>query len=56
MLEAEDSAQEVVLRTPKQIAIARFRRNKTGVISLGAVLFFLFLAYGAPLVTGLFWR
>ena len=53
-LEVEDKAQEVVLRTPKQIALARFRRNKTGVISLGAVIFFLFLAYGAPLVTGIF--
>ena len=54
MLEVEDSAQEVVLRTPRQIAWARFRRNKTGVVSLGAVLFFIFLAYGAPIVTRIF--
>ena len=54
VLEVEDSAQEVVLRTPRQIAWARFRRNKTGVVSLGAVLFFIFLAYGAPIVTRIF--
>lgn len=45
---------DVALRTPQQIAWARFRRNKAGVISGYAVLFFLFLAYGAPLVTRLF--
>ena len=54
MLEVEDDAQEVVLRTPRQIAIARFRRNKAGMVSLGTVIFFLFLAYGAPLVTAIF--
>lgn len=54
VLEVEDDAQEVVLRTPRQIAIARFRRNKAGMVSLGTVIFFLFLAYGAPLVTAIF--
>jgi peptide/nickel transport system permease protein len=45
---------EVILRTPQQIAWARFRRNKTGLVSAIVVLFFLFLAYGAPLITRLF--
>jgi peptide/nickel transport system permease protein len=45
---------DVALRTPQQIAWARFRRNKAGVFSGYAVLFFIFLAYGAPLVTRLF--
>jgi ABC-type dipeptide/oligopeptide/nickel transport system permease subunit len=44
----------VALRTPKQIAWAKFRSNKLGVISGLTVLFFLFLAYGAPLVTKIF--
>jgi peptide/nickel transport system permease protein len=45
---------DVILRTPQQIAWARFNRNKTGKISAIVVLFFIFLAYGAPLVTRLF--
>jgi peptide/nickel transport system permease protein len=45
---------EVILRTPQQIAWGRFRRNKTGIVSAFVVLFFLFLAYGAPLITRLF--
>lgn len=45
---------DVALRTPQQIAWARFRRNKTGIASGIAVIFFLFLAYGAPIVTRLF--
>ena len=45
---------EVILRTPLQIAWARFRRNKTGVASSLVVLFFIFLAYGAPVVTRIF--
>ncbi len=45
---------DVILRTPQQIAWARFSRNKTGKISAIVVLFFIFLAYGAPLVTRLF--
>jgi peptide/nickel transport system permease protein len=45
---------DVILRTPQQIAWARFRRNKTGVVSAFVVLFFLFLAYGAPIITRLF--
>ena len=45
---------DVALRTPQQIAWARFRRNKTGIASAFAVLFFIILAYGAPIITRLF--
>lgn len=45
---------DVALRTPQQIAWARFRRNKTGIASGIAVIFFLVLAYGAPIVTRIF--
>jgi peptide/nickel transport system permease protein len=45
---------DVILRTPQQIAWARFRRNRTGIVSAWVVLFFIFLAFGAPLVTRLF--
>ena len=44
----------VALRTPKQIAWAKFRSNKVGVISAFVALFFLIIAYGAPLVTRIF--
>jgi peptide/nickel transport system permease protein len=45
---------EVILRTPQQIAWGRFRRNKTGIIAACVVIFFIVLAYGAPIVTRLF--
>lgn len=44
---------EVVQRTPRQIAWARFKRNRTGVISAFVVLFFLFSAFAAPIITKL---
>ena len=44
---------EVVQRTPRQIAWARFKRNRTGVISAYVVLFFLISAFAAPIITGL---
>lgn len=44
----------IALRTPKQIAWAKFRANKVGVVSSFVVVFFIFLAYGAPLVTRIF--
>lgn len=52
--EVNDSL-EVSLRTPQQIAWAKFRRNKTGVTSAFVVIFFIFLAFGAPLITRV-WR
>jgi peptide/nickel transport system permease protein len=44
-------ATEVVQRTPRQIAWARFKRNRTGVISAFVVLFFLLSAFAAPIIT-----
>ena len=43
----------VVLRTPKQIALARFKRNKIGSVSLFVALFFIVIAFAAPLITRL---
>ena len=51
---AKTEGSSVALRTPKQIAWAKYRANKVGVISTFVVLFFIFLAYGAPLVTRIF--
>ena len=48
------SPTQVALRSPQQIAWAKFKSNRVGVISTFVVLFFVFLAYGAPLVTKLF--
>lgn len=42
---------DIALRTPQQIAWAKFRRNKTGVFSAFVVIFFILLAFGAPLIT-----
>ena len=44
-------AEEVVQRTPRQIAWARFKRNKAGVISAYVAIFFLLAAFLAPLIT-----
>lgn len=48
-----EEVSSLAQRTPKQIAWAKFRSNKSGVISAWVVLFFLFLAYFAPLITKL---
>ena len=48
------NTSQVALRSPQQIAWAKFKANRVGVISTYVVLFFIFLAYGAPLVTKLF--
>lgn len=44
---------EVVQRTPRQIAWARFKRNRAGVISGYVALFFIVAAFAAPLITKL---
>ena len=44
---------EVVQRTPRQIAWARFKRNRAGVISGYVALFFLVAAFTAPIITKL---
>jgi ABC-type dipeptide/oligopeptide/nickel transport system permease subunit len=50
---AED-AQEIVQRTPKQIAWARFKRNKVGVYAGCVTIFFLLCSILAPLITRAF--
>ena len=44
---------EVVQRTPRQIAWARFKRNRAGVISGYVALFFIVAAFAAPIITKL---
>lgn len=53
-LDQKGDGSSVALRTPKQIAWAKFRANKVGVVSSFVVLFFLIIAYGAPIVTRIF--
>ena len=48
-----NEAVEVVQRTPRQIAWARFKRNRAGVISGYVALFFVVAAFAAPLITKL---
>jgi peptide/nickel transport system permease protein len=48
-----DETQEVVQRTPKQIAWGRFKRNKVGVYSGIASIFFISLGFLAPIITRL---
>ena len=48
-----DEVVEVVQRTPRQIAWARFKRNRAGVISGYVALFFIVAAFAAPIITKL---
>ena len=48
-----DEVVEVIQRTPRQIAWARFKRNRAGVISGYVALFFIVAAFGAPIITKL---
>lgn len=50
----KEESQEIVQRTPKQIAWARFKRNKVGVYAGYATLFFLLSSILAPLITRVF--
>jgi peptide/nickel transport system permease protein len=52
-LNSEES-QEIVQRTPKQIAWGRFKRNKVGIYAGAATLFFLACSVFAPLITRAF--
>jgi peptide/nickel transport system permease protein len=47
----EEESQEIIQRTPKQIAWGRFKNNKVGVYSGIASIFFLSAAALAPLIT-----
>ncbi|MTA61136.1 MAG: hypothetical protein F2935_02395, partial [Actinobacteria bacterium] len=49
-----EETQEIVQRTPKQIAWGRFKRNKVGVFAGYATLFFLACSIFAPLITRAF--
>jgi len=49
-----EETQEIVQRTPKQIACGRFKRNKVGVYAGYATLFFLACSIFAPLITRAF--
>jgi peptide/nickel transport system permease protein len=48
-----DEVQEIVQRTPKQIAWMRFKRNKVGVIAGCSTIFFVLVAFLAPVITRL---
>jgi len=50
----KEESQEIVQRTPKQIAWARFKRNKVGVYAGCATIFFLLCSILAPLITRAF--
>jgi peptide/nickel transport system permease protein len=45
---------ELVGRTPNQLAWARFRRDKTGLLCAAVVLFFIVIALAAPLISKLY--
>ena len=47
-------SQEIVQRTPKEIAWGRFKRNKVGIYAGGATIFFLACSIFAPLITRAF--
>ena len=50
----KEESQEIVQRTPKQIAWARFKRNRVGVYAGYATIFFLLCSILAPLITRAF--
>jgi len=52
-LDQQNSKSTIILRTPKQIAWARFKSNKVGVISAAVASFFILLAIFAPLIVKL---
>lgn len=45
--------QELVSRTPNQLAWMRFKRNKAGIVAACVTAFFVISAFGAPIITGL---
>lgn len=52
-IEVNVESEEVIQRTPRQIAWARFKRNRAGVYSGYVALFFLVAAFLAPIITNL---
>lgn len=51
--EAGAPVQELVSRTPNQLAWMRFKRNKAGIVAGFVTLFFVVTAFAAPLITAL---
>ena len=51
--ETEATVQELVSRTPNQLAWMRFKRNKAGIVAAVVTLFFLLSSFLAPVITGL---
>ncbi len=49
----EAPVQELVSRTPNQLAWMRFKRNKAGIVAGVVSVLFLLSAFAAPLITGL---
>jgi peptide/nickel transport system permease protein len=49
-----EKSNDIAQRTPKQIAWARFKRNRTGVIAGIVSIFFISAAYLAPLIVRIF--
>lgn len=50
----EEESQEIVQRTPKQIAWGRFKGNKVGVFAGCASIFFIAVGFLAPIITRIF--
>lgn len=49
-----DKKTEIVGRSPSQLAWMRLKRDRTGMISLGVLIFFVVIALGAPLIQWLY--
>jgi peptide/nickel transport system permease protein len=49
-----ESKKEIVGRSPGQLAWMRLKRDRTGMVSLGVLLFFLVVALAAPLIQWLY--
>lgn len=49
----EAPTQDLVSRSPKQLAWIRFKKNKTGLLAAGVALFFMAAAFLAPVITGI---
>lgn len=50
---SEAPAQELVSRSPRQLAWIRFKRNKAGIVAAFVAAFFFAAAFLAPVITGL---
>ena len=53
-VEVLPEASSFTQRSPRQIAWRRLKRNKVALVSAGIAIFFIVLAFGAPLFTKIF--